>query len=85
MAYSICDFKQTGFKGIRRRIWVSGIFVSSFCNFGFFFFLFFSFDSFAGLVEQCALKRLGEGESLSSCKHTLAAASAFAAAALASV
>jgi hypothetical protein len=54
MANSICDFKQTGLKGIRRRIWVSGIFVCSFCNFGFFFFLFFSFDSFAGLVEQCA-------------------------------
>ncbi len=31
------------------------------------------------------LKRLGEEESLSSCKHTLAAAAAFAAAALASI
>jgi hypothetical protein len=31
------------------------------------------------------LKRLGEGESLRSCKHTLATALAFAAAALASV
>jgi hypothetical protein len=54
MANSICDFKQRGFKGIRRRIWVSGIFVCSFCNFGFSFFLFFSIDSFTGLVEHCA-------------------------------
>jgi hypothetical protein len=37
MANSICDFKQTGFKGIRRRIWVSGIFMCSLCNFGVFF------------------------------------------------
>jgi hypothetical protein len=54
MENSICVFKQTGFKGVRRRIWISGILVCSFYNFGFFFFLFFSFDSFAGLVEQCA-------------------------------
>jgi hypothetical protein len=36
-------------------------------------------------INKQELKRLGEGERLSSCKHTLAAAAAFAAAALASV
>jgi hypothetical protein len=54
MENSICDFKQTRFKSIRRRIWVFGIFMCNFCNLGFFYFLFFSFDSFASLVEQCA-------------------------------
>jgi hypothetical protein len=54
MENSISDFKQTGFKGIRRTIWVSGIFVCNFCNFGFLFFLSFSFDTFAGLIEQGA-------------------------------
>jgi hypothetical protein len=40
MENSICDFKQIGFKGIRRKNWVSGIFVCSFCNLGVFFFSF---------------------------------------------
>jgi hypothetical protein len=54
MANSICDSKQTGLKGIRRRIWSLGSSCAASVILEFFFFLFFSFDSFAGLVEQCA-------------------------------